>query len=283
MFCRVKSAISLICFPPRLHFFILAFALLYHSSVRAHGMETEFFPKKVLFPKFLADATAQQMSFNKDLRTRRLLASIGGQVRILQLKSDEVTLQFGIGVSVKATFIKTPSVLQVVTADFFVDLPIECRVSNNLLFRTGWGHHSGHLADDGIEMLNLSSVNYAKDYIPLLCAYTVGALNGFVYGGARLDYYTIPEKGKNWILQWGAEGGNFQIFDGVRLYGTFDVKARSEVAWATTQSYQVGIRFLEHALNAIRFAYTYRTGIADDGQFYRQRMDLSLLGAYFDF
>lgn len=223
------------------------------------------------------------MSFNKDLHTRLLLGSIGGLERILQLQNEDVTLQFCIGASVKGTFVKTPSVLQVVTADFFVDLPIECQVSNNLLFRTGWGHHSGHFADDGIEILKLSSVNYAKDYIPLFGAYKVDAIGGFFYGGARLDYYTIPEKGKNWILQWGAEGGNWEIYNGIRLYGTFDIKARSEVAWATTQSYQIGAKFLEHELNAVRIAYTFRTGIADQGQFYTERVDLSLLGMYLDF
>jgi hypothetical protein len=108
-------------------------------------------------------------------------------------------------------------------------------------------------------------------------------MGGFVYGGARLDYYSIPEVGKNWILQCGVEGGNIQLADGVRLYATFDIKARSEAAWATTQSYQIGTKLIEHDLSAIRVAYTYRTGVAEQGQFYRQHIDLSLLGVYLDF
>jgi hypothetical protein len=262
---------------------ILALLVFHPAYGSAQTPQTEFFPHEVLFPRFLADGTAQQMSLNKDLHTRRLFGSIGGLERVFQLHTDYVTFQFGVGASVKGTFIKTPTVLQVVTADFFVDFPIECRISKNLLFRTGWGHHSGHFADDGIEMLKLASVNYAKDYVPLFCAYMLDQIGGFVYGGARLDYYTIPEKGKNWILQWGAEGGNFPISNGVRVYGTFDIKSRSEVAWATTQSYQVGVKFLQRELNAVRIAYTFRTGIAEQGQFYTERADLSLLGVYFDF
>ena len=132
-------------------------------------------------------------------------------------------------------------------------------------------------------MLALPSINYAKDYVPLFCAYSVDAIGGFIYGGTRIDYYTIPEYGKHWILQWGSEVGNVSLSDDVRLYGTFDIKARSEVAWGTTQSYQVGVKLLEHDLRAIRVAYTYRTGIAEQGQFYKQRLSLSLLGVYLDF
>jgi hypothetical protein len=274
-------------FPTRVKLRLLAFVFIafppYHYLFCAEGLQTDFFPNQILFPRFLADGAAQQMSVNKDLYSRRWLGSIGGMQRILQLKNDNLTLQFGVGASVKATLIKMPAVVQVVTVDFFIDFPIEFQLSKNILLRTGWGHYSGHFADDGIELLKLSSVNYAKDYTPILCAYKVNAIGGFVYGGVRLDYYSIPKVGKNWNIQLGVEGGNMLIADGVRLYGTIDIKARSEVAWATTQSYQLGVKLLEHNLNAIRVAYTYRTGIADQGQFYRERINLSLMGVYLDF
>ena len=62
-----------------------------------------------------------------------------------------------------------------------------------------------------------------------------------------------------------------------------DIKFKSEVEWATTQSYQIGFKILDKDPRAIRFAYTYRTGIEDRGQFYKDRVKLSLIGVYFDF
>jgi hypothetical protein len=223
------------------------------------------------------------MSVNKDFHSRQWLGSIGGLQRVIQFSVSGLTVQVGVGASVKATLIKMPAVVQVVTVDFFVDFPLEVQLTQSLFLKTGWGHFSGHFADDGLELLGLASVNYAKDYSPLLLACAIPELGGFVYGGARIDYYTIPEYGKNWMLQCGAEAGNFLIGSGVRAYGTIDIKARAEVAWGTTQSYQVGIKMLERDLQAVRIAYTYRTGIADQGQFYKRRVEMRLMGVYFDF
>jgi hypothetical protein len=253
------------------------------SAARGDDSTTVFFPRQVLYPRILGDGTAQQMSINKDMQTRRWLGSIGGLQRVVQWNLNNLAIQLGVGASIKATLIKMPAVVQVVTVDFFVDFPVEIQLSQSLFLKTGWGHFSGHFADDGLELLGLSSVNYAKDYSPFLVAWKLPQIGGFVYGGARIDYYTIPEYGKHWIVQGGIEGGNYLIIDGLRAYGTIDLKSRSEVAWGTTQSYQFGVKMLERDLQVVRVAYTYRTGIADQGQFYKQRIDASLLGVYFDF
>jgi hypothetical protein len=44
----------------------------YHPLLRAEGLQTDFFPNQILFPKFLADGTSQQMSVNKDFHSRRV-------------------------------------------------------------------------------------------------------------------------------------------------------------------------------------------------------------------
>jgi hypothetical protein len=254
------------------------------DSVSSPAAGITAFPRERIFPKFLADGTVQQFSLAKDAQTRRIIGSIGGVQRLFQFThSSGIVFQVGAGATVYASFIKTPSVLQVLTADFFVDFPLEIKISERLALRTGWGHYSAHLVDDGIEMLKLASINYAKDYIPLFAAIELPSINVHAYGGVRLDYFTIPEREAHYVLQAGAEGGNLPLSSWARLYGAIDIKVKSEASWGTTQSYQVGVKFLEEGTNAFRLAYTYRSGIEERGQFYRNHTTLSLLGVYFDF
>ncbi|MCX6149681.1 MAG: DUF1207 domain-containing protein [Ignavibacteriales bacterium] len=242
-----------------------------------------FFPDERIFPKFLADGTAQQFSLNKNAYTRRWIGSIGGIQRFYELRYGDIIFQIGLGATVYASLIRRPDMLEVQTACFFVDVPIEIKLSEKLSLRTGYGHYSAHLVDDGIEALKITAINYAKDFVPFFAAYKLCFINGFVYGGLRFDTYTIPEYNKRWNFQFGGEGGNIEIIDGLRIYGAMDIKLKSEVNYASTQSYQIGVKFLEQNSHAIRIAYTYRTGIEDRGQFYKDKTDLSLFGIFFDY
>ncbi len=244
---------------------------------------TGFFPENRIFPKFFADGTAEQFSLSKDAFTRQWIGGIGGILRVYQFMYGTAVIQIGIGSTVYASLFKEPDVVNVQTVNFFVDVPIEIRFNKMFAVRTGYGHYSAHLADDGIEALKLHSINYAKDYLPLFLAYNLDSLGSCIYGGVRFDAYTIPEYNKRWNIQLGIEGGNYEIFSGVKLYGAVDIKFKSEVAWATTQSYQIGIKILEKGSHDVRIAYTYRTGIDDRGQFYKNKLNLSLIGVYFDF
>jgi hypothetical protein len=242
-----------------------------------------FFPHDRIFPKFLADGAVEQFSLAKDAMTRNLVGSIGGIQRIVQFTHSSGTLiQIGVGATMYGSFIRSPGQLQVVTADFYVDLPLEFRFSDRFAVRTGWGHYSAHLVDDGIEQLSLSSINYAKDYIPLFAAYDIPSISVTTYGGVRFDYFTIPERNAHTLFQFGLQGGDLAVFSIGHLYGAVDIKIRSEVNWGTTQSYQIGLKFLEQGSSGFRFAYTYRTGIDDRGQFYQNRTTVSLVGVYFD-
>ncbi len=241
------------------------------------------FPHDRIFPKFYADGAVEQFSLAKDAMTREIIGSIGGIQRLFQLSHPSGTLiQIGAGATVYGSFIRSPGQLQVLTADFYVDLPLEIRFSDRFAVRTGWGHYSAHLVDDGIEQLNLSSINYAKDYIPLFMAYDILPVAVTLYGGVRFDYFTIPERNAHTLLQVGMQGGDLPLFSLGHLYGAIDIKIRSEVNGGTTQSYQVGLKFLEQGSSDFRFAYTYRTGIDDRGQFYQNRATVSLVGVYFD-
>jgi hypothetical protein len=242
-----------------------------------------WYPSEAIFPRRVADGQTPQLSLNKDMDSKRIIGSIGGLQRFFETSLCGLPLQVSIGATVYGNFIRKPDVLDVVTVDFFVDFPVDIKLSDRVRLRTGWGHYSAHLADDGIETLNLHSINYAKDYIPFVGAYMIPAIGGFVYGGCRFDYYTIPEKGQHWVLQAGTEFGNIRFSRSWSVYAAVDVKSRQEISWASTRSFQLGLKTLEDGSRALRFAYTYRSGAEERGQFYSQESTVSLVGVYLDF
>jgi len=254
-----------------------------YAQENASEETSEFFPRQSLFPKLYADGTAQQFSLSKDLLTRRFIGAIGGLQRIIQFKFYDYLVQTSLGATVYATLYRKTDVVEVHTACFFVDLLFDIQFSENFILRTGYGHYSAHLVDDGVDKLQIKAINYAKDYIPLIAAYRIINPDLWLYGGIRFDAYSIPEYHKRWNLQFGIEGGDFPITENIKLYGAVDIKFKSEASWGSTQSYQVGLKFLESFSNALRFAYTYRTGLDDRGQFYKALVKLSTLGLYFDF
>jgi hypothetical protein len=240
------------------------------------------FPQQRLFPRLLADGTTHQLGIDKDLLTRQWFGHIGVLRPVLEVRFDGHAVQAGIGATVHTSILREPGVLQVVTADFSVDFPVDIKLSETLVLRTGYGHFSAHLVDDGIEILQKQSVNYAKDFVTLLGAFTLPVIGGHIYGGGRWDFHSLPEESKHWVLQAGLEAGNVHLWPDVRLYAAMDLKLKSEVAWGSTQSYQLGIKFFERSGSALRVAYTYRTGFDDRGQFYHEKSDFSLVGVFFD-
>lgn len=251
------------------------------DSCSSEGIE--MFPSDRIFPKFYADGTVHQTSLSKNTYTRRYIGSLGGVQKILQFYFKKKLVQLSIGATVYSSLVRQPDILEVQTAGYFVDFHVDMKLSESFILRSGYGHYSAHLVDDGLSVLQIESINYAKDYFPVLLAYNNNAIKTSFYGGFRFDTYTIPEKNKRWNFQIGFQGGDFQLTNYMKLYGAVDIKFKQEVAFATTQSYQIGLKFWEQGSSAIRFAYTYRTGIEDRGQFYKNRVSLSLVSLYFDF
>jgi hypothetical protein len=240
------------------------------------------FPEERLFPRLIADGTTHQLGIDKDLLTRQWFGHIGAMRPVLEVTFCGHAVQAGIGATVHTSILREPGVLQVVTADFSVDFPVDIKVSENFVLRTGYGHFSAHLVDDGIEILQKQSVNYAKDFVTLLGAFALPVIGGHVYSGGRWDFHSLPEESKHWVVQCGFEAGNLLLWPDVRIYAAMDIKLKSEVAWGSTQSYQLGFKFFERNGSALRVAYTYRTGFDDRGQFYREKTDFSLVGVFFD-
>ncbi len=277
----LRSLLILVAVYPAGDYALSADSSLPDSTTPA--LQSHWFPEKELFPRRVADGQTPQLSLSKDLDSKRIIGSIGGLQRFYETTLGGMPLQIGIGATVYGNFIRKPDVLDVVTVDFFVDFPVDLKISDALALRTGWGHYSAHLADDGIEALQLHSINYAKDYIPLVAAYFIPRIRGFIYGGFRFDYFTIPAYGKHWVLQIGSEFARIPLFPGLEAYGAIDLKARQEVNFASTRSFQLGVRALVFGPHDVRLAYTYRTGAEERGQFYTEQTTASLIGAFLDF
>ena len=255
----------------------------YNDEKNASETFIKWFPDKSFFPKLYADGTAQQFSLNKNLLSRRFIGAIGGLQKLAEFEILENDIQASLGATVYASLFRKSDVLEVHTACFFVDFLIDIKLSENFILRTGYGHYSAHLVDDGLEKLQIKAINYAKDYIPLIGAYRFNSTPLWLYGGLRFDTFTIPEYNKRWNIQIGIEYADLQLTNDLKLYSAVDLKFKSEASWGSTQSYQIGIKFLESYDHAFRFAYTYRTGLDDRGQFYKNHTKLSMLGLYFDF
>lgn len=243
----------------------------------------KWFPDRSFFPKLYADGTAQQFSVNKDFLSRRFIGAIGGLQKLAEFVVYEYPIQASLGATVFASLFRKSDVVEVHTACFFVDFLFDIKLSENFILRTGYGHYSSHLVDDGLEKLQINAINYAKDYLPLIGAYKLSATALWFYGGIRFDTFTIPEYNKRWNIQIGAEYTDFPLTNDLKLYSAVDLKFKSEASWGSTQSYQIGVKFLESSDHAFRFVYTYRTGLDDRGQFFKNHIKLSMLGLYFDF
>jgi len=248
----------------------------------ARDLSLTVLPEERIFPRLHASGQTHQLGIAKDLSSRLWLGDIGGERPLFGLSGGPVDIQAGIGATVHAGIVRRPPLLQVMTVDFVVDFPVDIRITRDFSVRTGYGHHSAHLADDGIEALALTSINYAKDYLTLLGAYLLPAQRAMVYAGGRYDFHTLPVTDKHLVAQLGGEIQPVELFTGCRLYAALDIRCKEETHWRSIQSYQVGCMLTGHMATAVRIAYTLRTGSDDRGQFYDRELTTSLFGVYID-
>ncbi len=239
-------------------------------------------PEERIFPRIHASGQAHQLGISKDLDSRQWFGDIGGERPLFELSGGPVEIQAGIGATVHAGILRTPPLLQVVTVDFVVDFPIDIRITRDVSIRTGYGHFSAHIADDGIEVLALHSINYAKDYVTLLGSMHWTEHHAMVYAGGRYDFHTLPVTDKHLVAQVGGEIQPVELFAGCRLYAAVDLRFKEETAWRAIQSYQAGCILTGPAATAVRVTYTYRTGSDDRGQFFDRTLTASLFGVAID-
>jgi hypothetical protein len=241
------------------------------------------FPTSRLFRPINADGIAHRFGVSKDFTSALIYGCLGGQIPLIEVRFSGIAAQFGPGATVLTSIVKRPRLLEVVTVDFLVEFPVDVQISQRVTLRSGYGHFSAHFADDGIEIQQRSSINYAKDYVMLLGSYSLPEADAIVYSGGHWNFHSLPGEDRNWTAQVGAEAGNLEVLPSCFAYAAVDVRLKSEVAWASTQSYQCGVRLFPRGDRAVRVVYTFRTGIDDRGQFFRERTALHLVGVYLDF
>jgi len=249
------------------------------------GLLLSWLPSKNLMPTFTANSTAHVMSLTRVLKNNQYIGGMGGYFPALTANLDGHEFQFGIGGTLYTQFLRSRSHLEVVNADFYVDFLIDYRLDEERLLRIGMGHTSQHLVDDAIEILGYQkSINYVRDYLQSFFMQQVGTIRGFVYGGFYYHYrFRIPQPGNyRWLFEIGGEGLNEEIAKNLFVYLAADIKFREESNFATTQNYQAGFR-LKGTTHSLRFAYSFRTGLEERGQFYLQRIHWNTLGLFFEF
>ncbi len=261
------------------------FLFVAFSLAAAYSQQEEdtiaFFPGKKIFPPFTADALTHQISLSHVTENRDWIGTIGGSIPLAQLNLPDALVQVSIAASTFNRLI-TPPGLTVYTTDFKVDFPLDVRTASTAL-RFALGHYSCHFEDDGIELLGKHSIQSIKDYYMLAVAQDVDLVRGHGYAAAHWIHHNVPMRDKNWELQFGGEGGNIDLNQYVRLYCAIDIKVKQEVAWGSTQSYQIGARLFTNNSRALRVAYTLRRGFDERGQFFDQRENAGILSAFIDF
>src|SRR3989304_2247709 len=205
------------------------------------------FPQRRLVPAFPANPTAHQFSAGQILKNRNVIGSMGAILPVANLQWDWFSAQLSVGSSVYA-YLNPPEDVNLVTADFYVDFVlIDFPLTEKLTLRVAPGHTSHHLSDDAYVASGLQkATEYVRDYWEIFAIYRSEELKGFVYGGAYYNYiYQIGrEIHKPWLFEIGGEFLRTRIVETVVEYGGIDIKLRDDSHFATTQNYQLGVRFL---------------------------------------
>jgi hypothetical protein len=243
--------------------------------------QIDFFPGKKIFPAFVADGLAHQLSLSNVTDNRDWIGAVGGSVPVVQLGIRQIEMQASVAATVFSRLVKSPGHLTVHTVDYKVDFPIDVRFSA-LALRLALGHVSAHFADDGIEQLGEKSIQYVRDYVSLAIVRDIPMMGGHVYASSDYNYNTAPVQHKQWLVQFGAEFGNISVEEYAQIYGAVDIKIKEEVSWGSIQSYQIGVKLFERNNHGLRVAYTFRRGFEERGQFFDRRATVNLISIFID-
>lgn len=272
----------------RLHLFFMLAVLSFLQS--AGICETRWgwfvlYPRDRVVPHFSANPVAYQFSAGQILKNRNVVASVGGILRLVNLEWDSFKAQLSVGSAVYA-YLDPPEEVNLISTDFYVDFVIiDIPLSNSVSLRVSPGHTSHHLSDGKYGISGLEKpVGYVRDFWDLFVVYRLAELRGFVYAGAYYNYtYQIDKEiNKPWLLELGGEFFRTPIDQYLEVYVAADIRLRNESHYATTQNYQVGVRFLNEGGSTVRIALDYRAGVEERGQFIQEHNRWLMLAAYIE-
>jgi hypothetical protein len=243
----------------------------------AHAQfSVSFLPGSSFFPSLRADGLEHQLSLSKITDDREWIGVVGGSVPVLRYADSLTGVQVGTAASVFSRILKTPGHISVLTLDYRIDIPVEVRTTMGS-FQIGYGHVSSHFADDGVDLLAPSRRNVVKDYLRAGYARAERSLGGTVYGIIQWNYHSLPSSDKHWMVQVGMNSADIPLSGALSAYVAGDVKIREDVSWGSTRSIQLGVSLAGGASRVLRFAYTWRGGFDERGQFFDSRANLNML------
>jgi hypothetical protein len=260
---------------------VVLLSLLVAVSTGAAQTDVTVLPREKIYPRYLADALEHQLSLSRVTDNREWIGVVGGEVPVVGVRTDGLSVQAGVGASIFNRIIKTPGHITVFTVDYRVDFPIDF-AWGEYLFRFGYGHISNHYADDGLEILGLRSINAVKDYLDAGIARRFSWRGGMVYAHVTWNYHNEPLREKHWTGQVGGSVNIVELASWAVLYGAVDLKCKEEVNGGTTRSFQVGVELFRAEGRALRCAYTYRDGFEERGQLYAVSATANLLSLFID-
>ena len=248
----------------------------------------EILPDHKLIPIFAADGRAHRLSALNILGGNDFVGSMGGIFPIVNVKHSEHILQFSAASSLYTTLKRYIDHGILFNVDFFVDLYFDYQINKNFFIRTGAGHTSQHLSDDGSAYR--VPINYVRDYVELVCYYKLPQKHLGIYAGYFLNHNlktTDATKSYNYsgqpLLQFGFEHAPFSISEHGRFFYALDLKFRGELDYRVTRNFLSGIRFSKPDGRSIRLAYNMSGGPDERGQLYTNNHLFYGVGVYLEF
>lgn len=264
---------------------LVIFLSILHSQ--ENTISISFLPEKKIYPYYAADMRAHRIALSKLIENNEINGGLGGLFSIANILYGEYRSQFSIGATVY-TQLKVPSrKTQVINHDFFVDLVYDVELNTSSVIRLGMGHTSQHLSDDAFEILGFKkSVDFVRDFYRFGYTYRSDFIKGFVYSDFQYTYnFKIDGKVlQPWLVQLGTEALDTRVSEHLTAYVGFDMKMLQVLNFASSQTYQIGIKYQnEHSDRTMRFAVNYQAGKDERGQFYDHQSNWTTVGLYLEF
>ncbi len=253
-------------------------------SAAQSDLSLHLFPDSLFVDPFTADVTAHSTGVENILLTKNVKAKLGFSSVVADIQLRGVTIQAGIGASVRFELHPTGQA-QIVSNEYAVDfVTLDISAGGGFVFRLVSGHTSHHLSDNWYERLGMTStMRYSRDYLRLMVVHREYERWQW-YAGADYAYIlTIGTRRTTpWVFQSGGTYTFSEVMPGIYPYSAVDMKIRQETEFSATHTVQIGARFDIRQNEQVRIGYTFVTGADDRGQFFPHHRTTHTIGIFFD-
>jgi hypothetical protein len=268
----------------RLKRLIIFSLFLFSISYSQPDLPVQFLPASKFVQVFSADEHAHQMKVQNLLFTKNLICSLGGVFPVADISLFDVKTQISFGATAHLQ-LQPRGQSNLVNTDFYVDYFIaDLHLSKGYFLRLLAGHTSHHLSDQWYDALQMpKAFHYSRDYVELDGIYNLPNNISFLIGGNYgYHFHLLGMEQKRWMFHCGGEKEIIHISESVRCFIAADIKVKQEANFASSNAYQIGIKMPMGTSRLLRFAYEFRHGIDESGQFFLQRVSRHSIGLYIE-